>query len=97
VSLKELLEGLGVHIEVGAVEWERIFADNHIGFIWSELVCPPLGKIRHSREQMGLHTLINTVEKVINPIAYDASSSRRPEFKFCAVKDERVRSFGTQC
>jgi anthranilate phosphoribosyltransferase len=68
VSLKELLEGLGVRIDVGVIEWERIFADNHIGFIWSEQMCPPLKRIRHIREQMGLRTLVNTVEKVINPI-----------------------------
>ncbi|QGQ95404.1 anthranilate phosphoribosyltransferase [Paenibacillus psychroresistens] len=68
VSLKELLEGLGVQIDVDAIEWERIFAETHIGFIWSERVCPPLRRIRHIREQMGLRTLVNTVEKVINPI-----------------------------
>lgn len=68
VSLKELIEGLGVRMDVTEIEWERIFADNHIGFIWSELMCPPLKKIRHIREQMGLRTLMNTVEKVINPI-----------------------------
>ena len=68
VSLKELLEDLGVRIDVTENEWERIFADNHVGFIWSELMCPPLKKIRHIREQMGLRTLLNTVEKVINPI-----------------------------
>jgi anthranilate phosphoribosyltransferase len=68
VSLKELLEGLGIHIEVGAIEWERIFSDNHIGFIWSEQMCPPLARLRHIREEMGLRTLVNTVEKVINPI-----------------------------
>jgi anthranilate phosphoribosyltransferase len=68
VSLKDLLEGLGVCIDVSVVQWERIFAHNHIGFIWSEQMCPPLGGIRQIREQMGLRTLINTVEKVINPI-----------------------------
>jgi anthranilate phosphoribosyltransferase len=68
MSVKDLLEGLGVCIDVGAIEWERSFAENHIGFIWSEHMCPPLGRIRHIREQMSLRTLINTVEKVINPI-----------------------------
>lgn len=67
-SIKELLQGLGVRMEVGAIQWERSFSEIHIGFIWSELVCPPLGRIRHIREQMGLRTMLNTVEKVINPV-----------------------------
>jgi anthranilate phosphoribosyltransferase len=68
MSLKELIEGLGVYTDVGAIVWEYIYAQTHIGFIWSEQMCPPLGKISHIREQMGLRTLINTVEKIINPI-----------------------------
>ncbi|MDB5053549.1 MAG: anthranilate phosphoribosyltransferase [Bacilli bacterium] len=67
-SLKELFEGLGVCMDISTAEWERNFSEIHIGFIWSEQMCPPLQKIRHVREQISLRTLVNTVEKVINPI-----------------------------
>lgn len=67
-SLKELLEGLGVQVELEAKEWEDIFVTLGIGFIWTDLICPPFGRVRHVREQIGLRTFFNTVEKVINPI-----------------------------
>ncbi|GAA4854194.1 anthranilate phosphoribosyltransferase [Paenibacillus vulneris] len=67
-SLKELLEGLGIQVELEAKEWESIFMSIHIGFIWTDLICPPFGRIRNVREQIGLRTFLNTVEKVINPI-----------------------------
>lgn len=67
-SLKELLEGLGVQVELEAKDWERIFLSLNIGFIWTDLICPPFGKVRHVREQIGLRTFLNTVEKVINPV-----------------------------
>lgn len=67
-SLKELLEGLGVQVELEAKEWEKIFLSLNIGFIWTDLICPPFGRVRHVREQIGLRTFFNTVEKVINPV-----------------------------
>lgn len=67
-SLKELLEGLGIQIELQAKEWEMIFLNINIGFIWTDLICPPFGRVRHVREQIGLRTFLNTVEKVINPV-----------------------------
>jgi anthranilate phosphoribosyltransferase len=68
LSLKELLEGMGIQVELEAKEWEKIFLSLNIGFIWTDLICPPFGRVRHVREQMGLRTFFNTVEKVINPI-----------------------------
>ncbi|NOU96040.1 anthranilate phosphoribosyltransferase [Paenibacillus sp. LMG 31456] len=68
LSLKELLEGLGIQVELEAREWEKIFLSLNIGFIWTDLICPPFGRVRSVREQMGLRTFFNTVEKVINPI-----------------------------
>ncbi|AFH65025.1 anthranilate phosphoribosyltransferase [Paenibacillus caseinilyticus] len=67
-SLKELLEGLGVRVELEAKEWEKNFLALGIGFIWTDLICPPFGRVRHVREQVGLRTFLNTVEKVINPV-----------------------------
>ncbi|OXM86840.1 anthranilate phosphoribosyltransferase [Paenibacillus rigui] len=67
-SLKELLEGLGIQVELEAKEWEKIFLTLNIGFIWTDLICPPFSRVRHIREQMGLRTFFNTVEKVMNPV-----------------------------
>ncbi|MBP1156573.1 MULTISPECIES: anthranilate phosphoribosyltransferase [unclassified Paenibacillus] len=67
-SLKELLEGLGIQVVLEAKEWENIFLSLNIGFIWTDLICPPFGRVRYVREQMGLRTFFNTVEKVINPV-----------------------------
>ncbi|UQZ86763.1 Anthranilate phosphoribosyltransferase [Paenibacillus konkukensis] len=68
LSLKELLEGLGIQVELDAKQWEDIFAELHIGFMRTDSICPPFGRIRHVREQIGLRTFLNTVEKVINPV-----------------------------
>ncbi|TDF97650.1 anthranilate phosphoribosyltransferase [Paenibacillus piri] len=67
-SLKELLEELGVQVELDPRDWEHIFLTIHIGFIWTDALCPPFGRVRAVREQMGLRTFLNTVEKVINPV-----------------------------
>lgn len=68
LSLKELLEELGVRVALEAQQWEAIFAALNIGFIWTDCVCPPIGRLRDIREQIGLRTFLNTVEKVINPV-----------------------------
>ncbi|MCU6793397.1 anthranilate phosphoribosyltransferase [Paenibacillus sp. WQ 127069] len=68
ISLKELLEGIGIQVELEARDWENIFMSLHIGFIWTDLICPPFGRVRQVREQIGLRTFFNTVEKVINPV-----------------------------
>jgi anthranilate phosphoribosyltransferase len=67
-SVKELLEALGVRIRMDITNWERIFSAVHINFVWTEQLCPPLAYVRHIRQEMGLRTMLNTVEKVINPV-----------------------------
>ncbi|NHN30082.1 anthranilate phosphoribosyltransferase [Paenibacillus agricola] len=68
VSLKELLEGLGIEMDIETKEWEKNFLGVNIGFIWTDQICPPFAHVRQVREQMGLGTFFNTVEKVINPV-----------------------------
>lgn len=41
--MKELLEGLGIRVGLQAKEWEMIFMSINIGFIWTDLICPPFG------------------------------------------------------
>lgn len=66
--LKELLSGLNVEVNMPVKQWEMVFSRIHIGFIWTEKICPPFRHLRKVREEIGLRTMINTVEKVMNPI-----------------------------
>lgn len=38
----------------------------NIGFAYTEQLCPALRRIRHIREEIGVRTIINTVEKLLN-------------------------------
>lgn len=67
-TMKELLEGLGVAIDLSSKTWESLFFRLHIGFLRTDRLCPPIGRLRQVREQLGLRTLLNTVENVINPL-----------------------------
>lgn len=67
-SIRDLLEGLGVRTELAARDWETVFSSVKIGFIWTDRMCPALAKIRKIREEIGLRTFLNTVEKVLNPV-----------------------------
>jgi anthranilate phosphoribosyltransferase len=67
-SLKELLEGLSINVELTEKAWEAVFFHIHIGFLWTDRLCTPIGRLRDVREQLGLQTVMNTVEKVINPL-----------------------------
>lgn len=68
IAMKELLESFGVAIDISVKAWETILLHLHIGFLHTDQLCPPIGKLKQVREQLGLRTVINTVEKVINPV-----------------------------
>ncbi|MDC3417974.1 anthranilate phosphoribosyltransferase [Aquibacillus salsiterrae] len=66
VSIKEILRNLGVY---GSTQKEDIATSlNEIGqaFAWTEGYCSSLAKLRPIREQIGVRTLLNTVEKLLN-------------------------------
>ncbi|MDQ0878004.1 anthranilate phosphoribosyltransferase [Paenibacillus sp. V4I3] len=67
-AMKELLESFGVAIDLSVKAWETMLFHLHIGFLHTEQLCPPLGKLKQVREQLGLRTVMNIVEKVINPV-----------------------------
>ncbi|OPH48566.1 anthranilate phosphoribosyltransferase [Paenibacillus ferrarius] len=67
-AMKELLECLGVEMDVTVKAWETMLVHLHIGFLHTEQLCPPLGKLKQVREQIGLRTVMNIVEKVMNPV-----------------------------
>lgn len=68
-AMKELLESFGVAIDLSVKAWETILFHLHIGFLYTDQFCPPIGKLKQVREQLGLRTVINTVEKVLNPLS----------------------------
>lgn len=63
-SIKSIVEELGV-----CTDQERLaisLENNQIGFAWTDQFCPPLEKLRALREEIGVRTLLNTVEKLLN-------------------------------
>lgn len=68
VSFMELLEGLGVRMDVGVPLWETCFRESKIGFIDPEAACPALARVRRIRNELGVPTLFDTIEKLFNPL-----------------------------
>ncbi|MBD0381703.1 anthranilate phosphoribosyltransferase [Paenibacillus sp. WST5] len=68
VAMKEILESFGVVLELSVPAWEAILFRARIGFLRSDQFCPPIGKLKQVREQLGLRTVINAVEHVMNPV-----------------------------
>ncbi|SDZ30651.1 anthranilate phosphoribosyltransferase [Evansella caseinilytica] len=66
-SLKAILSGLGIQTELSAEAVADSINTMNIGFGWTDKFCPPLAAIRHVREEIGVRTLFNTVEKLLNP------------------------------
>lgn len=60
-SLKSIMEELGIDINQ-----PNTLESNHIAFAWTDQYCPPLEKLRTIREEIGVRTLLNTVEKLLN-------------------------------
>ncbi|MDD9269850.1 anthranilate phosphoribosyltransferase [Paenibacillus sp. GCM10023248] len=67
-AMKDILESFGVAMNVSGKAWEAMLFHTNIGFLHTEQLCPPLGKLKPVREQIGLRTVINTIEKVMNPV-----------------------------
>ncbi|GGK24279.1 hypothetical protein GCM10010965_16340 [Caldalkalibacillus thermarum] len=65
-ALKAILERLGIRVDQPASQVARALAEANIGFAWTEALCPPLQALRKVREEIGVRTLLNTVEKMLN-------------------------------
>ncbi|MNI54699.1 Anthranilate phosphoribosyltransferase [compost metagenome] len=70
-SMKDLLEGLGVVTNLSKKSWEMLFYRHHIGFLWTESLNPSFAKLRPLREQLGLGTVLDSIEKMMNPLNSD--------------------------
>ncbi|MFC4767470.1 anthranilate phosphoribosyltransferase [Effusibacillus consociatus] len=69
VSLREILQQVGVPVEAHAEQIGNMIDRNNIAFIETENYCPPLRQLRKIREDLGVRTLLNTVEKFLNVAA----------------------------
>ncbi|NOV04087.1 anthranilate phosphoribosyltransferase [Paenibacillus planticolens] len=67
-AMQEILEGFGVAMDLAPKAWETMLFHLHIGFLQTDQLCQPLGKLKQVREQIGLRTVLNVIEKVMNPV-----------------------------
>lgn len=67
VTLQDIIEKSGIDIsQQTRTEAVEAAARSGVLFANSELWCPPLGDIRNLREDIGMRTIFNTVEKLID-------------------------------
>ncbi|MFD2612582.1 anthranilate phosphoribosyltransferase [Paenibacillus gansuensis] len=64
----ELLTELGWAEASSHSSWEEKFHFNRIGFLRSEQVCPPLAQLRAVQRQIGIPTIAESVERMLNPL-----------------------------
>lgn len=67
-SIGRLLSGLGIHTDLMARDWESVFSAAKIGYIRTDRMCPALRGLRRVQEEVGLDTLVNNVERALNPV-----------------------------
>lgn len=67
-SINQIVDGLGVVTDLPIRAWEQIFCELHIGFMCTDSISTSIGRMRSMRDQIGVRTMINTIEKVINPV-----------------------------
>lgn len=65
-SLKSILKRLGVDTQASSLTVAQAVTEAKIGFAWTEQYCSPLSQIRHVREEIGVRTVFNTIEKLLN-------------------------------
>lgn len=68
VGLQEVLQRFGVAQELSAKAWGAIWLQLHVGYLQTDTLCPPLGRLKSVREQLGVRTIFNFIEPVINPV-----------------------------
>ena len=66
IAMKEILSHLGVNVFQQAPELEKSLQEAGIAFAETEEYCQSLGRLRKIRKELGVRTLFNTVEKLLN-------------------------------
>jgi len=65
-AMKDILAYLGVRVNQAAPEVSKTINQLGIGFAPTEEYCSSLARLRKVREEIGVRTLLNTVEKLLN-------------------------------
>lgn len=65
-SLEEILQASGFRVAGSASQVEEDLRRHQLAYYSAELFCPPLARLRHLREDIGLRTILNTAEKFLN-------------------------------
>lgn len=63
----DVLEALGVNVELEPDAAARMLAETGVGFILESRFSPELERLRPLREELGFRTVINTAELLLNP------------------------------
>lgn len=64
--MKEVLNKLGIFPEADACQTAKTLERLSIGFAAAEKLCKPFLRIRQIREEIGVRTILNTAEKLVN-------------------------------
>jgi anthranilate phosphoribosyltransferase len=64
--MKEILSQIGVDISQSAASLKKTITEAGIAFASTEEFCSSLGNLRKIRKELGVRTLLNTVEKLLN-------------------------------
>jgi anthranilate phosphoribosyltransferase len=66
IAMKEILARIGVDISQNAASLSKTITEAGIAFASTEEFSNSLGKLRKIRKELGVRTLLNTVEKLLN-------------------------------
>lgn len=66
ISIKEIIKGLGVNVSLTTSELSQSIDKCNIAFAATDQFCPPLKAIQPIREDIGVRTILNTAEKLLN-------------------------------
>lgn len=68
----DVLENLGVNLDVSNADMEKCIAELGIGFIFMPLLSGPMKNVGKFREEMGIRTIFNLIAPLINPAGASA-------------------------
>ena len=68
----DVLENLGVNLEISNSDMERCITELGIGFIFKPLLSGPMKNVGQFREEMGIRTIFNLIAPLINPAGASA-------------------------
>ena len=68
----DVLESLGVNLEISNSDMEKCIDELGIGFIFKPLLSGPMKNVGEFREEMGIRTIFNLIVPLVNPAGADA-------------------------